>query len=52
VSALARSPDGTRLAVVAHEKGAASYDVYTLAARGGDVRRVTCDVDANGVAWR
>ena len=48
----AGSPDGTSLAVVAKPKGAATFDVYVVAADGASVTRVTHDVDALSVAWR
>ncbi len=46
------SPDGTRFVVVAHAKGSATYDVYSLRTDGTDVRRLTTNVDAYSVSWR
>jgi Tol biopolymer transport system component len=48
---LAWSPDGTRFAIVAEAKGAATFDVYTLTTEGKDIRRITRNVDAFDVAW-
>jgi Tol biopolymer transport system component len=51
LSSLAWSPDGTRLAVAARPKGAATFDVFRLRANGSDVRRLTTNVDATSVSW-
>jgi len=52
VGSVAWSPDGTHFLVAAKPKGAPTFDLYTVAADGTDVRRLTSNMDVSSGDWR
>ncbi len=50
-TAIAWSPDGSQLAIVAKSKPGAPYDVYSIGAAGKGLRRLTTNLGVLGVTW-